>query len=82
MNTVQKLTVLIPVYNENHHIREVMANVLKGIRKIEPLEVEIIIVDDGSTDGSHPYLKAIHNPPHLNVIIKEFNSGKGSSVKE
>jgi len=71
-----KLSVIIPVYNEKDTINKI----IEKVRKV-PIEKEIIIVDDGSTDGTQNILKNFNNKD-IKVILKEKNEGKGMSIRE
>lgn len=70
-----KLTVIIPVYNERQTIEEILMRVKKT-----PLEKEIIIVDDGSTDGTREWLESLKND-EIKVILQPKNRGKGAAVR-
>ena len=71
-----KLSIIIPVYNEKNTINQILIkiNKLKGIKK------EIIVVDDGSEDGTDKILrKNIHK---INKLIHhKKNKGKGAAIK-
>lgn len=71
------LTVVIPCYNEVDNIEKVLENV-----QAVQLADEIIIVDDGSTDGSRDILKQIEAAGHKNVIViyHSHNQGKGAAL--
>ena len=69
-----KLSVIIPAFNEKDTIEEIIARVLKT-----PFEKEVIVVDDGSTDGTSEKLAAL--PPGVSVITFPENRGKGSAVR-
>ncbi len=68
------LSVIVPVYNESKTIREIL-------QKIEsvPLDKEIIVVEDGSTDGTDRMLKDIQLP-NLKIVYHSSNRGKGAAV--
>lgn len=70
------ITAIIPVYNEKPTIREIVRRV-----KDVGLVSEILIVDDGSTDGTRDILAEIEDPPTVRVIYHEKNQGKGSAVR-
>src|SRR4030043_310695 len=70
-----KISVIIPVYNEEKTIREVIKQV-QGVN----LEKEIIIVDDGSTDKTREILSVIKED-NIKVIFHEKNLGKGGALK-
>jgi glycosyltransferase involved in cell wall biosynthesis len=72
----KKLSIIIPSYNEEKTIKELIGKV-KSIY-IENLGKEIIVVDDGSTDETRNILKTI---PDIKVILHESNQGKGGAVK-
>ncbi|MEK7603680.1 MAG: glycosyltransferase family 2 protein [Patescibacteria group bacterium] len=75
MTQFRKLSIVIPVFNE----RKTISAVLAAIRKVElPMEKEIILVDDCSTDGSREILKALSG---FKVILLDKNQGKGAAVK-
>jgi glycosyltransferase involved in cell wall biosynthesis len=79
MNEVKILSVLIPVYNEENTIKEIVDKVsavdLNGIGK------QIIIVDDHSNDSTVSILHGLEKArPEIKVIYKEKNSGKGSAI--
>jgi glycosyltransferase involved in cell wall biosynthesis len=71
------LTVIIPCYNEVTTIEPVLERV-----EAVGLADEIIIVDDGSTDGSRDILRQIEaqNHPHLRILFHEHNQGKGAAL--
>jgi glycosyltransferase involved in cell wall biosynthesis len=71
-----KLSVVIPVFNEKYTIAEI-------IRKVQAtgLASEIILVDDGSTDGTREILQSLDPSPDLIVIYHEKNKGKGAAVR-
>lgn len=70
-----KLSIAIPVYNEENTVGEIIGRVKK--LKL-PLEKEIIVVDDGSTDKSFERLK---DTKGIKLIKHEKNKGKGAAVK-
>jgi len=72
-----KLSVVMPVYNEQATLREVIAKVLAV-----PLDIELICVDDGSTDNSRQILsdlQAAH--PQIRVLLQPKNMGKGAALR-
>ena len=71
------LSVIIPVYNEVKTIEEVIARV-----QATGLASEIVLVDDGSRDGSTEILKKYEGKDGFQVIICEQNRGKGAAVRE
>lgn len=75
MSDALKLSVVIPVYNE----RETVLQVIAAVRKVD-LEKEIIIVDDGSSDGTRDLLATISDPT-VRVILHDRNQGKGAALR-
>jgi glycosyltransferase involved in cell wall biosynthesis len=72
-----KLSVVIPAYNEAPTIAEL-------IRRVHAVDIpkEIIVVDDGSTDGSADVLAALQNTyENLRVFIQPSNRGKGAALR-
>ncbi len=69
------LSVVIPVYNEVHNISEIIKRV-----QAQKLASEIIIVDDGSSDGTRDILKELDGKKKVHVILHERNKGKGAAV--
>jgi glycosyltransferase involved in cell wall biosynthesis len=70
-----KLSVIIPVYNEEKTIRDIY----NAVRSVE-IEKEIILVDDCSTDGSGSILKEL-SEPGTRIITHEKNMGKGAALR-
>ena len=69
-----KLSVIVPVYNEVQNIREILKRV-----QATGLPWEIVIVDDGSTDGTRDILKELDGKDNIRVILHEKNQGKGAA---
>lgn len=70
------LSVIIPVYNEVGTLDEIMLAVA-GIS----VEKEIILVDDGSTDGSRQKLQQFENRAGVKVLYHDGNQGKGAAIR-
>lgn len=72
-----RVSVIIPVFNEDRYIRDVVA----AVRRV-PFETEVIIVNDGSTDQTRQRLGEVERE-HTGVTIlhHEFNKGKGAAIR-
>ncbi len=70
-----KLSVVMPAYNEAKTIREIVRRV-----QAVPVEKEIVIVDDGSTDGTRDILRELDGHDGVRVIFQPSNLGKGAAV--
>ncbi len=73
-----KLSVVIPVFNEERWIREV-------IRRVQqvPIPKELILVDDCSTDNTRSILRELENEhPNLRLFFQPYNQGKGAALRE
>jgi glycosyltransferase involved in cell wall biosynthesis len=70
------LSVVIPVYNEVRTIGEVVNRV-----RHSGVPVQIVIVDDGSTDGTRELLKQWEGAADLTIVMHETNQGKGSALR-
>ncbi|MFZ2054494.1 MAG: glycosyltransferase family 2 protein [Candidatus Aminicenantales bacterium] len=72
-----KLSVIVPVYNERQTIGEI-------IRRVQAVDLgrekEIIVVDDGSTDGTREALQSL-DLPGLRIVLHEKNKGKGAALR-
>ena len=71
-----KLSVIIPVYNEV----ESLETIVKRVQDTK-LAHEIVLVDDGSKDGTRDILKQWEGRKGLNIILHEKNQGKGAAVR-
>ena len=74
-----KLSILIPVYNEEKTIIDVLQRIKKT--KVDDIDYEIIVINDGSTDGTKKLLEE-NNTLYNSLINNSRNSGKGFSVKQ
>jgi glycosyltransferase involved in cell wall biosynthesis len=74
-----KLSIVMPVYDEHETLREI----LDQVRAVElpGMEKEILVVDDGSTDGSREILAEEAQAGDLSVFYHEQNRGKGAAVR-
>jgi dolichol-phosphate mannosyltransferase len=74
------VSVIVPVYNEAAHVDELL-QAIHG----SPVKKEIIIVDDGSTDGTREKLQAMplasSNNNDVTVVFHETNCGKGAAIR-
>ena len=69
------ISVIIPVYNEVKNINELIKRV-----QTTKLASEIVIVDDGSQDGTRDILQTLNGKKKVRVILHEKNQGKGAAV--
>jgi glycosyltransferase involved in cell wall biosynthesis len=72
-----KLSIVIPVYNEKSTVEEI-------IRRVQAVDVglekEIVVVDDGSTDGTRDILSRL-SAENVRVVLHEKNTGKGGALQ-
>src|SRR5450631_2064262 len=72
-----KLSVVMPVYNEQATLRETIERVMSV-----GLEIELVCVDDGSTDGSREILADLQEQrPQMKVLLQPRNIGKGAALR-
>jgi glycosyltransferase involved in cell wall biosynthesis len=79
-----KLSVVIPVFNE----KATVAEVLRRVQSVE-IDKEIVVVDDGSTDGTREFLSSLAGPAaassirndNIRVFLHDKNQGKGAAVR-
>ena len=70
------VSVIVPVYNEAAHIDELLQAI-----HASPVKKEIVIVDDGSTDGTREKLEALARTGDVTLIFHERNCGKGAAIR-
>jgi len=70
------VSVIVPVYNEIAHVDELLQAI-----HASPVKKEIIIVDDGSTDGTREKLSAMPLANDVTVVFHEKNCGKGAAIR-
>lgn len=71
-----KLSVIMPIYNEIHTLDEIIKRVQNT-----GLANEIVLIDDGSIDGTRELVKKYQGAKGFNVILHEKNQGKGAAVR-
>lgn len=71
-----KVSIIIPIYNE----RDFLPRVLDRVRAV-PLNLELILVDDFSTDGTREMLRAEEQKPDTKVLYHKKNFGKGAAIR-
>jgi dolichol-phosphate hexosyltransferase len=72
-----KLSILMPVYNE---AKSIASAVKQALNVTYPVEIELVVVDDGSQDGTAEVLSALDDP-RINLITHPRNQGKGAAIK-
>lgn len=75
MSSDRRLSVVIPCFNEERTIRTLIDQVLRS-----PVVAEVVVVDDGSTDGSRTELAGLDDS-RVRVVLHERNQGKGAALR-
>ena len=70
------VSVIVPVYNETAHLDELLRAI-----DASPVKKQIIIVDDGSTDGTREKLQSLPPIDDVTVVFHEKNYGKGAAIR-
>ena len=73
----RKLSVIVPVFDE----RNTVVEIVRRMRAVDlPVDLEIVIVDDGSTDGTGDVLRQLADST-VRVVLHEHNKGKGAAIR-
>lgn len=70
------VSVIVPVFNEAAHVDEILQAI-----HVSPVKKEVIIVDDGSTDGTREKLQALAPQSDVTIVFHEKNCGKGAAIR-
>ena len=70
------VSVVIPVFNEMRTLEQVIKRV-----QAAPVEKEIILVDDYSTDGSRERVQSLGEQPNVRAVLHDYNQGKGAALR-
>ena len=73
------LSILMPVYNERATLAEAVADALAAELPVDARQ--LVIVDDGSTDGTLEILRNTESPPSVTVVEHDRNRGKGAAIR-
>jgi glycosyltransferase involved in cell wall biosynthesis len=76
---LRKLSVIVPVFNERNTLVEIVRR-MRSVELPEGIETEIVVVDDGSTDGTRDVLRQLGDST-LRVVTHHNNKGKGAAVR-
>lgn len=87
-----KLSIIVPAYNEISTVAEILRRVRavplavpvgygRESRSVVAFEREVVVVDDGSTDGTRDVLRELADEPDVIVVFHERNRGKGAAVR-
>ncbi|HEX4783312.1 MAG TPA: glycosyltransferase family 2 protein, partial [Candidatus Sulfotelmatobacter sp.] len=71
-----RVSVIVPVFNEAAHLEELLQAI-----HASPVQKEIILVDDGSTDGTREKLQALPATDDVTVVFHDKNYGKGAAIR-
>jgi dolichol-phosphate hexosyltransferase len=75
---IVKLSILMPVYNE----QATLVSAIKDVLNVNfPCEYELVVVDDGSTDGTRELYPSLADDPRVSVRLHERNRGKGAAIR-
>jgi glycosyltransferase involved in cell wall biosynthesis len=73
-----KLSIVIPIYNE----KDTLETIISQVRQVDiPIAKEIILIDDGSTDGTRDLLRNLPENPDVVKVFHEMNQGKGAALR-
>jgi len=73
----RKLSVIVPVFDE----RNTVVEIVRRMRAVElPVELEIVVVDDGSTDGTRDVLRQLADST-VRIVTHDVNRGKGTAIR-
>ncbi len=70
------LSVVMPVFNERHTVNEIIGRVLAV-----PLRIELVVVDDGSSDGTSEILVELQKQHGFKLVVQTENQGKGAALQ-
>jgi glycosyltransferase involved in cell wall biosynthesis len=70
------LSVVMPVYNERATIEEIIRRVIAV-----PVRIELIVIDDGSTDGTRDHLVGLQGELGFRLVLQPSNQGKGAALR-
>src|SRR5262245_66504960 len=70
------LSVVMPVYNERQTIDEIVSRVMAI-----PMRVELVVVDDCSSDGTRPHLGELQKQFGFTLLLQSRNQGKGAALR-
>ncbi len=79
---IKKLSIVIPVYNEERSVHEIL-DLVRAVKLLNDIQKEIIIVNDASTDNTQEVLEAYvakHPEDGLQLFTHEVNKGKGAAL--
>ena len=76
--SISKLTIAVPVYNEERRVERAM----KELLAVQfPVEIEVVVVDDGSSDRTTELLQAMQLPSNVRLVKHRRNQGKGTALR-
>ncbi len=76
---IRKLSVIVPIFNERNTVVEVLRR-MRAVDLPDGIEREIIVVDDGSTDGTREVLRQLADST-VRIVLHDVNRGKGAALR-